>query len=167
MQRYIAPIVLLTGTLFLGYLYLEDTKQDSKKKNISRSEKKIPYGKLQQYQKETRIKIGLHHKQTEMNKQLNNSEINPTSKNKFHQTELHDGYDSLAEDLADSGSEQAITLDQRMDRFLAERQYYENMEQIAKKAYVDRFISEARKMGYVVEVNDQMEIVNVEEVESR
>ena len=167
MQRYIAPIILLAGTLFLGYLYLDDTRQGLKKKNVSHSEKKIPYGKLQQYQKETKIKIGLHHKQTEMNKRLNDSEINPTSKNKFHQAELHDGYDFRSEDLADPGSEQAVTLDQRMDRFLAERQYYENMEQIAKKAYVDRFISEARKMGYVVEVNEQMEIVSVEEVESQ
>lgn len=157
--------------MFLAYLYIKGPEKNNNSLLVSpvhsRKESGVEYGRLQQYQKETSIKTDLQRKQAEVLKKLHNSEMDSTPKEPFHQTEIPDSYDPRMEVLAEESTEQAMNLDQRMDRFLAKQQQYENMEEAARKAYVKQFIQEAYKMGFLVKINSQMEIESVEEINRR
>ncbi len=166
MRHYSVPVIFLIGTMFIGYLYLQEPKE----KDIfplTHSKGRLIYGEIQQYQKETSVKTDLQRKQAEMNKKLNNSEIGPGSENTFHQTKLLGPDDPRMDVLIEESIEETMTLDQRMDLFLAKRQHYDNMEWATKKAYVDRFIREAYRMGFIVKVNDEMEIESVVEIKNQ
>ena len=169
MKNYAVPIIFLAGTLFFGYLYIRNPKKKeiSSSINSTHSTGHIIYGQLQQYQKETSIKTDLQKKRAEMNKKLNNSEIGETFRNPFHQTKLIGANDPRMDILVEESVEEAMNLDQHMDQFLAKRQRYENMESATKKAYVDQFIREAYRMGFIVKVNDQMEIESVVEIKTK
>ena len=163
------PAIFVMGTLFFGYLYLQNPgkKERSSLMSPNRSKGQMIYNRLQEYQKETSIKTELQRKQAEMNKKLNSSEISEVSRESFHQTELLGSDDPRMDLFDDESTEQAMNLDQHMDQFLAKRQKYENMKWAAKKAYVSQFIREARKMGFIVKINDQMEIESVVEIKNR
>lgn len=152
--------------MFLAYLYIRgpEEKSSSFLTKPTHSSGGVEYGRLKEYQKETSIKTNLRRKQVEILKELNNSELESTSKESFHQTEIPEFYDPRTEVLAEESTQEAMNLDQRMDQFLAKRQQYENMEEVARKAYVKQFVQEAYKMGFLVKINDQMEIESVREI---
>jgi hypothetical protein len=150
------------GTLFFGYLYLQDPT-DTLFPQSEENQGSIKYNQLQQFQQETDIKMDIEKQKAQMNKKLGGPELDPDHQknNKFHKTELRKEADPRIYDLQDSSSDKAMTLDQRMDEFLAKKQRYEEMEKNQKNLYVKQFIKEAYSMGFIVVVNDKMEIESV------
>ncbi len=148
----------------MGYLYLRGPRKEAPLVKPTYSKKGVAYGRLQQYQKETSIKTDLQRKQAEILKKLNNSEIDNAPKDSFHETEISGPDDPRMDVLVEESPQQAMNLDQRMDQFLAKRQQYESMEEASRKAYVNQFVREAYKMGFLVKINSQMEIESIEEI---
>ncbi len=167
MGRYIPPLILFLLTLYFAFLYLQGPKVPDFLGNQAPSEGSIPYNQIEQYQKETQIKLSIKKQQAEMNKQMGGPELNPgqSAKNKFHKTDFNKGVDQKVIDFSDQENYEALTLDQRMDQFLAKKQKYDELELAQKKAYASAFIKEARMMGFDVKVNDQLDITSVEKLD--
>lgn len=167
MKPYLAPLILLCGTFFLGYLYVQDPV--TKTQWLSKpSGKTVPYTQLQQYRQETEVKLDIESQRAALDNRLSGPNIDPSARprKQFHKTEVQRARDPRAFDLEDDVDSQALGLDQRMDEFLAKKQQYEDLAQSQKRAYVRSFIEEARKMGFVVVVNNQMEVESVTPVDS-
>ncbi len=164
MSRYIPSFILFSLTLYFAYLYLQDPVQPILLDPVKDKEGSVSYNQLEQYQKETQIKLSIKRQQGEMNKKIGGPEMQPDAaqKNKFHRTDFNKGIDQRAIDLAGQQTYEAMTLDQRMDQFLAKKQSYDDLEQAQKKAYAEAFIQEAYNMGFDVKINDQLDIVSVE-----
>jgi hypothetical protein len=78
-----------------------------------------------------------------------------------HELDLNTEHGPAAFDVDNRRSTTAMTLDQKMDEFLAKRQLYEELEERKKREYVRRFIEESYRMGYIVKINEALEIVSV------
>lgn len=166
MRRYIVPFTLFIGTLYFGYLFIQGPSSSSLDFSAASGQGTVRYNRLQQYQQETAVKMDIERQKLQFDKRASGPEMNPghKKKNRFHKTELRKDKDPRSIDLEESSDYQAMTLDQRMDEFLAKKQYYEELEKSQKLAYVEQFVKEAYKMGFVVVVNDQMEIESVDKI---
>jgi phosphosulfolactate synthase (CoM biosynthesis protein A) len=51
-----------------------------------------------------------------------------------------------------------------MDAFLARKEQYQMMEKAQRKAYVEAFLNEARKMGFEVKISDDLQIQSIEKI---
>ncbi len=172
MKQYLIPILFLSGTLFFSYLFVVGPPRGEPKKEPAFSVKKqgtIPYNRLRNLQQQTQVSMDLRRQQAVLNKVGRKPNLDPahSKRHPIHETGLDRDLGPAADDLANEGSREALTLDQRMDEFLARRQQYQEMEQVKREQYVDAFIAEARRMGFRVRVNDAMEIVDVQKIESQ
>ena len=91
---------------------------------------------------------------------------NYRKRTKFHEAPVNTDAGPAAYDLQEEGINEPVNLDQQMDAFLAKKQRYEELEKEQRQRYVKAFIKEAYKMGYIVKVNDKMEIVSVDKHEN-
>lgn len=166
MNRYFVPALLFAGTLFFGYLYINEPGQSAYSTYSQPDSGSVRYNQLQQLRQETAVKMDIESQQAQMAKRIQSPQLDPgkRKKNAFHKTELSSGTDPKTYDLEEASSYEAMTLDQRMDEFLAKKQQYEELEKSQKSAYVKAFVKEAYKMGFIVKVNSQMEIESVEKV---
>lgn len=167
MKTYFVPILFLLGTCFFGYLYLTGSHPDADgAEGYGRNGhgNGIRYGKLEQYKKEAQVKMDIQRQRAEMEKSIERPLLNPNygKENKFHEAVINTDVGPAAYDTSEEGSDEPVNLDQQLDAFLAEKQRYEELEVAQRQSYVQAFIREAFKMGYKVQVNDQMEIVSVE-----
>ncbi|MEM7646876.1 MAG: hypothetical protein AAF203_08210 [Pseudomonadota bacterium] len=169
MDRYFLPFLLFCGTLFFGYLFLQEPAPRRQVSTTLPKSGSISYTQLQQMKKETAIKVGLRKQRALMDKRVQGPELDPSfgKKKKFHKTELNTDPHPVSGDLDDGSLEEAYTLDQRMDEFLAEKQRYEQLEESKKRLYVRQFIQEAYKMGFNVQVNESLEVVSVKKREDQ
>lgn len=166
MSRFFVPAMLFLGTCFFGYLYIVGP-QDGTTLNLTRPGKgSVPYNQLKQYEKETQMKIDIDKQQLQMKKVVGGPQLNPgqAKKNDFHKTQLLKDEDPKAIDLRDPSTLETLTLDQRMDAFLAKKQRFEDLAEAKRKLYVERFIEEALAMGFIVEVNENLEITKVQKI---
>ena len=171
MKDYIIPTIFLFGTLFLGWLYLQEPDSADPLLKLeweNKKGKKIIYNKIREYQKETEIKAILQRKKAELNKKLNRggSEIERVSSPSTEEIKVFNPT-PLEEVFEEESPKEALNLDQKMDQFLAKREFYEAMETAERKAYVEEFIRSAYQMGYIVKINEQMEIESITEIKRR
>ena len=169
MNRYLLPILLFSGTVYFAILYVIGPQPRTRGVPLPQPARKtgsVPYSKIQQMKQETAIKVGIRKQQADMRKRIRRPELDPSYKlkKKFHKTEHHEGFHPVGQDMEDGSIEEAVTLDQRMDDFLAERQRFEMLEASKRKLYVKRFIMEARKMGFKVKVSENLEVVDVQKI---
>ena len=164
MNRYFVPGLLLVGTLFFAYMYVVGPNQldDFDMKNGGKG--RVPFNQVQQLKKETEIKMGIKQQRADMNKRLGGPMLDPgkSKRNQFHKTNVYGGADPKAIDLDDNRHNEGMSLDQKMDEFLAKRQQFEEMADAQRKLYVESFVKEAESMGYKVLINTDLEIVSVE-----
>ena len=166
MKTYLFPFLMLTGTVIFSLLYIRGVGPGEHLDIISKQKGSVRYSQLQQLRRETAIKVELESKTAEMNKKVNKPDLDPgfLERNSFHKTEMNFNPPANAKDLEDEGASEALTLDQRMDAFLAKKQWYEQQEASKKKAYVEKFVHEAYKMGFEVQVDDQFQITSVRKI---
>ena len=171
MKQYFIPALFLAGTLFFSYLYLAGPLfgRGGILTGLPSSERSIKYNQLQQLKQETAVKMDIEKQQALINKRLASPDLEAgyDKKNKFHKTEP--GYDlgPAATDLDSESSYEAMTLDQRMDEFLARKQEFEEIEEAQKQAYVEAFILEAKKIGFIVKINSDLEIESVTKIKKK
>ena len=170
MKEYFVPGLFLAGTFVFAYLYLAGPPEGGSQKPTQRGEASIGdkanYGKLQQYRKELLVKKQILKQEALLRKNRDRLDLDPNfhKNNHFHETNLADEIGPAAEDLSRGSYNEPMNLDQRMDAFLAKKQQYEQMEQAQRERFVESFINEAYKMGYVVKVNEAMEVVDVRRI---
>lgn len=166
MDRYVLPLLLFLGTLVLGFLYIQEPKKNPVDDFQTRKKGSMPYTQVEQYKQEAAMKMGIDRQRAEMDKTLGGPELEPgrAHKDDYHKTELGDSTVTRAHDFRDEGSSRPVTLDQKMDQFLAKKHEYELLEDQQKRAYAREFVKEARRMGFSVIVNDDMEIESVEKI---
>ena len=153
------------GTLVLLFVYTQGSLKQ--RKSTSVEEGKIPYMQVHQYQQETAMKIGIKKDQARFRKDTTTGHLVPDENynNDFEDThDLRPEKHVASEVLEDASFKHAVTLDQKMDNFLAKRQKFEELEEMKKKAYVDAFKREARAMGFEVIIDDNMQIVKVKKL---
>lgn len=169
MNRYLLPALLFLGTLYFGFLFLQGPGHPQSMEKKQSKQGAMSYSQVQQLKKETAIKVGIRQQQAQMDKRVGGPELDPGYKkrNKFHNMELNGNPTPVAASLEQRSDEEPMTLDQRMDEFLARKQRYEQLAESQKREYVTRFIHEAYKMGFVVKVNENLEVISVEKVPSK
>lgn len=167
MNQNLIPGLLLAGTLCLGYLYwVGDTPSNHGSLRPNPGQDAIQYNRVQQYAKEQEVRRDIYEKQAQFNKIKKRELLDPNFRKEetFHESNPQESLGPAARDLSQDKGYKALTLDQRMDAFLAQRHRYEALEKAKKERYVQEFIKEARGMGFHVEVNDDMEIIDVREI---
>lgn len=167
MKQYIVPIIFLSGTLFLGYLYVKGPSPKHRAMRGQASKKGVSFNKLQQYKKEVQIQHEIRKQAAEMRKVVGKPELDPGYKkrNRFHHLNLDKNLGPAADELGRGTDDEPVNLDQRMDAFLAKKQEYEELETAQRRAYVETFIDEAYKMGYRVTISPDLEVTNVEKIQ--
>ena len=130
---------------------------------IKMDRKTTRYHRIHNLKEQEAIRAQLNRQKALLNRQGQKPSLDPhfTKKKEFHDTDLSGELGPAVEDLDSSGSVEPLTLDQKMDEFLAKRQAYEELEEAKKQAYAQRFIEEARLMGFDVQINSAMEIMSV------
>lgn len=168
-NRYLPPFIMLGLTLVFAFLYMQEPKSPDINLPSRSTQGAVPYSQLEQYQKETAIKLHIKQEQADLNKQIQGPELSPgaAAKNRYHRTDFNKGIDQRVLDLNESNSYEAMTLDQKMDQFLAKKQLFDDMERAQKRAYAQAFIKEALAMGFRVEVNSDLEITSVERIDGQ
>ncbi len=167
MKYYFVPGLFLLGTLFFGYLYIVGPDPYVTTPGVispKTSGNTISYNKLEQYKKEAQVKLDIQKQRAEIEKTVEKPLLDPNyrKRTKFHEAPVNADVGPAAYDLNEEGINEPVNLDQQMDAFLAKKQRYEELEKEQRQRYVKAFIKEAYKMGYVVKVNDKMEIVSVD-----
>lgn len=160
-KYYLAPAFFFIGTVVFIYLYLIGPEGSS---HLEREvEGTTSYLHVQKLKEQARIKLDLKKQKALLEQSKRRAYLEPKSSPKEnYQLHLGEGQRDLSHDEADSHG--SITLDQQMDEFLAKKQSYEALEQAQRKRYVERFIEEARAMGYDVKVDDDMQIISAEKI---
>lgn len=164
MNQYIIPGLFLAGTLFFGYLYIAGPMGDSSENTMGIDPRgKASYNRVQNLRQQTSVSMGLKKEKALLERGGRKPELEAgkDQQSSFHHLDINEDLGPAAKDVDNRKSWEAMTIDQRMDEFLAKKQHYLEMEQIKKKEYVKKFIDEARAMGFDVVINDQMEIVSV------
>lgn len=167
MKQYLVPGLFLAGTLFFAYLYVFGPVGQEAPISTDLKSGGIPFGKVEQYRQETAIKMDIMKQQAEVNRHGDRPELDPSYKknNDFHETTINGSLGPAARDLEDASVTQPMTLDQRMDQFLAQKQRYQTLEASQKQLFAEKFIEEARKMGFEVKINDNLEVIDVKEIQ--
>ncbi len=167
MKRYLPPFLLLLGTLYFGYLYLQSPEDFSF--SPSRRAGQISFAELQQLKQETALKMNLDRQRAELEKSLQRNQLNPGAREegKFHETPIPDMQDPRSAVLNSPSQTNNLTLDQRMDAFLATKEQYEMLESAQKEAYVEQFLIEARKMGFKVKISKDMQIESITKIQNK
>lgn len=168
MNHSIVPALFLAGTLFFTYLFINGPvvgggKSVEKPKSDRRG---VSYSRLRNLKQQAEVRRDLNKQQAILNRRGRMPTLSPdySKKKKLHETHLDRDVGPAAYDLDSGSTARALTLDQRMDEFLAKRQHYEDLEQMQKEQYVEAFIEEARQMGFRVKINNAMEITDVEKI---
>ena len=163
MNKLFLPGTFFVGTLILLLVY---SQGNVKRKTATTQSGKVPYMQVHQYKQETAIKIGLEKDQANFRKYSEKSRLHhiANENNDFYDTGLTPEKNRAYEDIADESVQQAVTLDQKMDGFLAQRQRYEELETAKRKAYVDEFKRGALAMGYQVIIDRNMKIISVKKI---
>lgn len=167
MKRYLPPFFLLLGTLYFGYLYLQSPEDLSFLPG--NSDGQISFAELQQMKQETALKMNLDRQRAELEKSLQRNQLNPGAREegRFHETPLREMQDPRSAVLNRPSQTDNLTLDQRMDAFLASKEQYEMLESAQKEAYVEQFLIEARKMGFLVKISKDMQIESITKIENK
>ena len=167
MKRYLPPFLLLLGTVYFGYLYLQSPEDFSF--SPSGREGQISFAELQQLKQETALKMNLDRQRAELEKSLQRNQLNPGAREEgeFHETPIRDMQDPRAAVLNGPSNSESLTLDQKMDAFLASKQQYEMLATAQKEAYVEQFIIEARKMGFQVKISKDMQIESITKIKGQ
>ena len=167
MKRYLPPILLLLGTLYFGYLYLQSAEDFSFSPSAGQGQ--ISFAELQQLKQETALKMKLDQQRAELEKNLQRNQLSPGAREQgqFHETPVRDIQDPRAAVLNSPSQTEGLTLDQKMDVFLASKQQYEMLETAQKEAYVEQFIIEARKMGFQVKISKDLQIESIKKIKSK
>jgi len=160
------PGLFLLGTLIFGYLYIAGPSSKTISYGEESTSGKVSYSRLQNLKRQTAVHLDLKKQQALLNQNGDRPDLDPGKdrKNNLHDTSIDRKLGPAARDVDNRRSHDALTLDQRMDEFLAKKQAYEKLEKSQRLAYVKMFISEARNMGYEVVVDQEMQIVSVEKV---
>lgn len=170
MKQYIIPGIFLAGTLFFGILYVVGPPQPGKVVNLREeaSEGAVQYNRIEQFKKETEVKMEIRKQQAQMEKRVARPELDPgfAKRNRYHETPINriGNTGAAATELHNPGVNEAMNLDQRMDAFLAKLEDHEQMDKIQRAEYVKKVIAEAEKMGFKVEVDDDMNIKNIQKL---
>ena len=170
MKQYIVPGLFLAGTILFAVLYVVGPSNNGGK-GIASSETSqgaIRYNRVQNLKNQANIRQDLKRQQAILNRRMNKPGLDPDrhKKSGFHTTDLNKDLGPAAEDLDSGGSVGALTLDQKMDEFLAKREVFEEIENAKRQEYVDTFVREARQMGFDVKVDDNFDIVSVNKISS-
>jgi hypothetical protein len=167
MIKYPIPFFLLCGTLFLAYLYIKGPGNGETRHSESAGAHSVSYTQLNQLKKETQIKLSMERERALLEKRRERNLLSPGARkrSRFHETPVGEMTDPRTH-ILDTGSEyQSLTLDQRMDAFLAQKQSFEMLEKVQKEAFVEQFIIEARKMGFNVKISEDLEVQSIDRID--
>ncbi|MCB0379552.1 MAG: hypothetical protein KDD33_13755 [Bdellovibrionales bacterium] len=152
-------MTFLLATLVLLFMYLQEPSTD-----LVDGPGSVQYNQINQYRLEAERKIELERGMAEMKRKKSGPKLVPVEAQDVEPLKILPDRDPHMDDLEEDKTYGPVTLDQKMNAFLANRQAYEEVEHANRQAYVDEFKKEARAMGYEVEINDQMEIVKVRKI---
>lgn len=170
MGRFFLPATFFVGTLVLLVVYSKGTLK--RETATTSGSGKVPYMQVHQYKQETAIKMELEKDQARFRKESGAPRISNTFKDDddddfYEGTELS-AQKNVGQDLFnDQSVRQAVTLDQKMDDFLAKKQKYDELETMKKQAYISRFREEARSMGFEVQIDENMQIISVKKINKK
>lgn len=172
MKDYFVPGLFLAGTLIFAYLFVVGPPQQEKAHSLTEKNfqgKTSNFEKLEQYRQEMRVKKDILQQRANLQKRRDRQELDPNynKRNSFHETKLAEDLGPAAEDLNNGTFDEPMTIDQKMNSFLEKKQQYELLEQAQQRLYVETFLKEAYKMGYIVKVNENMEVVDVQRVDAQ
>ncbi len=154
--------------MFFAYLFVTGPIGGSHgQSDLADSTGKVPYNRLINLKEQTRMRLDLKKQQAVLQRTGDKPFLDPGAdkRNETHKLDLNDDYGPAAFDINSRNSASAMTLDQKMDEFLAKRQRYEELEKLKRQEYVQRFIEESYRMGFDVRINDKMEIVSVKKLD--
>ncbi len=166
MNQYIIPGILFCLTLFFAYLFVAGPIGGADIVDSSDLSGKVSYNRLQNLKEQTKVRLDVKKQQALLEQTGAKPILDPEAdkKNSLHQLDINEDYGPAAFDVNKRKSASAMTLDQKMDEFLAERQHFDEMEKLKKQEYVRRFVEESKRMGFEVKINDDMEIVSVKKL---
>lgn len=167
MNKLFLPGTFFIGTLVLLFVYMQGAP--SRQTATAPGSGKVPYMQVHQYKRETAIKMGIEKEQAQLRKHSEKPQLHPSerSHNDFYEGDLVPEKNVSGEDISDKSYRQAVTLDQKMDGFLAKKQKFSELETMKKKAYVDEFKREARAMGFEVVIDNNMKIISVKKIKKK
>jgi hypothetical protein len=171
MKDHFIPGLFLAGTLFFAYLYVVgpiDGDPNESTLSVERKAGSIPYNRVQNLKQQTSLRMGLEKERALLDQSQRRANLQ-AGQNKAtpYDPTFQEDAGPAAYDVDNKRSYEALTLDQRMDEFLAKRQQYEELEKIKREEYVDQFIMEARSMGFDVKVGSDMKIKSVKKIKSK
>lgn len=163
MNKLFLPGTFLAGTLILLIVYSQGSV---KRRTATVKNGKVPYMQVHQYKRETALKMNLEKDRANFRKHEEKSQLNPSEgqSDDFYDSDLRPEKNTGFEDSSNESYRQAVTIDQKMDGFLAKRQRYNELETMKKKAYVDEFKREALAMGFKVVIDSNMKIISVKKI---
>ncbi len=166
MNQYIIPGILFSLTLFFGYMFLTGPVGNSQRPVPKENEGRVSYNRLRNLKEQTRVRLDLKKQQAQLARTGEKPVLDPNAdkRNSRHELDLNEDYGPAAHDIDARQSASAMTLDQTMDEFLAKKEQMREMEEIQREEFVRRFIEEARRMGYEIEINDDMEIIRAKKI---
>ena len=133
MNKYFLPATFLLGTIVLLFVYSKGVNNG--RSTATTGSGKVPYMQVKQYQQETAMKIGIKKDQARFRKNSATGLLAPAENKQGD----YDDYDLSPEEnvgsdiVSEDSYQQAVTLDQQMDNFLAKKQKFNELESMKKK----------------------------------
>lgn len=156
---------IAAGIFFgLGFLAVTFIFGKDKKEN------RVTFGQVEQIRKETMVKSKIDRSKVEVQNYMNA----PAISNQYHATKeipvndaglkLESSVNHAAQDSRGSGHNAMPTnvLESQTDKLLANKQRYEQMNIAQKKQHIEDYKRQAKQMGYVLEVDGQLNIIRFE-----
>ena len=131
----------------------------------SAKEKGITYGQLKQIRENSAKEMALKKNRAELENQVLTPRVNSSDTPDDVVPHVVDmPRDSATYDTEDKTSGELPTLDAQMNAFLAEKQKFKEMRKERREQFAEDFIKKARAMGYMVIMDEQMQITEVRKV---
>lgn len=153
----------------MAFLYLQDPEGPLRDPSrVGGGLGVVPFSQLERLRQETKVKMHLDQERLELEQKLKRNQLHPGARRRaqFHDTPLEMADDPRGFILSQPGEYKNLTLEQKMDALIAARQEYEQMEQMQRRAYVEQFITEARKMGFEVKLTHDLEVESIRKLKS-